>query len=131
MWLLLPEGEIDIVASHNLTEQPWTLEIIMGEMVCVETDVEIVAKKMWHRGDRATARDLLDLCLVMHTDPKGLRRESQWLVRHRDAFLRQIDVRRAVLKVQFDAIDRLPDAPLVVGDYDDCVVQAREFLLSL
>jgi Nucleotidyl transferase AbiEii toxin, Type IV TA system len=129
--LLLPEGEIDIVASQNLTEQPWTLETIMGEKVCVETDVEIVAKKMWHRGNRATARDLLDLCLVIQTDPSGLRREAQWLVRHRDAFLQQINVRRVVLKVQFDAIDRLPNAPVVVGAYDDCVGQAQGFLLSL
>jgi Nucleotidyl transferase AbiEii toxin, Type IV TA system len=40
--LLRPEGEIDIVASHNLTEQAWTVETIMGEQVCVETDVENV-----------------------------------------------------------------------------------------
>lgn len=34
----------------------------------VETAAEIVAKKMWRRGDRATARDLFDLSLVIEHD---------------------------------------------------------------
>jgi hypothetical protein len=126
-----PQGEIDIVAARNLTSQPWTLEMIMGEAVCVETDVEIVAKKMWHRGGQATARDLFDLALVLQTDPAGLLREAQWMVRHRDAFLQQIDKRRDVLQTTFNAITRLPHAKVVVPSYDECVERAREFLLSI
>jgi predicted nucleotidyltransferase component of viral defense system len=129
--LMRPEGEIDIVASHNLTAQPWTLETIMGESVCVETDVEIVAKKMWHRGGQATARDLFDLALVLQTDRAGLEREAQWMVRHTEAFLQQIEGRRVALKVTFDAITRLPNARVVVPDYDACVAMASEFLLSI
>jgi hypothetical protein len=129
--LLRPEGEIDIVASHNLTEQPWTVETIMGEQVCVETDVEIVAKKMWHRGDRATGRDLFDLALVLQTDRAGLEREAQWMVRHREAFLQQLDGRRLAVKATFDAIERLPNAKVLVPGYDESVHMAREFLLSI
>jgi hypothetical protein len=129
--LLRPEGEIDIVAAPNLTQTPWTMETILGESVWVETDVEIVAKKMWHRGDRATARDLFDLCLVMQTDPDGLRREASWLVRHRAAFLQQIAQRAAILSMQFAAIARLPDARVLVPGYDECVVQASAFLRDL
>jgi Nucleotidyl transferase AbiEii toxin, Type IV TA system len=129
--LFRAEGEIDIVASHNLTDQPWTIETIMGEAVCVETDVEIVAKKMWHRGGQTTARDLFDLCLVLQTDPQGLRREARFMLRHREAFLQTLDVRQDVMRARFDAIDRLPDAKIVVPSYDDCVVMATEFLLSI
>lgn len=129
--LLRPEGEIDIVASHNLTEQPWTVETIMGEQVCVETDVEIVAKKMWHRGDRATGRDLFDLALVLQADRSGLEREAQWMVRHREAFLQQLDGRRVAVKATFDAIERLPSAKVLVPGYDDCVDMAKVFLQSI
>jgi hypothetical protein len=129
--LLRPEGEIDIVASANLTQQPWTVETILGETVWVETDVEIVAKKMWHRGDRATARDLFDLCLVMQTDADGLRREASWLVRHRAAFLQQIVQRAAILSAQFAAIARLPDTRVIVPAYEECVAMADGFLRDL
>jgi predicted nucleotidyltransferase component of viral defense system len=125
--LVRAEGEIDIVTGPNLTANPWTLETINGRPVRVETDVEIVAKKMWHRGNRATARDLLDLALVVRTNPDALRAEARWLVRHRDAFLTQLDERRAVLSQQFDAIEALKPMP----GYDACLVQAREFLVSL
>jgi hypothetical protein len=129
--LMRPEGEIDIVAAHNLTAQPWTLETIMGETVCVETDVEIVAKKMWHRGNQATARDLFDLALVLQTDSAGLAREAQWMVRHRDAFLEQIVGRRAALQTTFNAISRLPNPRFLVPGYDECAERARAFLLSI
>lgn len=129
--LFRAEGEIDIVASHNLTDQPWTVETIMGEPVCVETDVEIVAKKMWHRGGQTTARDLFDLCLVLQTDPDGLRREARFMVRHRQAFLQTLEVRRSVMQDRFDAIERLPNAKVLVPMYDDCVQMAKEFLQSI
>lgn len=63
--LIRAEGEIDFVAWRNLTQNPyegWQLE---GRDVRVETAAEIVAKKLWHRGYAATARDLFDLSLVI------------------------------------------------------------------
>ena len=54
--LVRAEGEIDIVTGPNLTANAWTVETINGKPVRVETDVEIVAKKMWHRGDTAPRR---------------------------------------------------------------------------
>jgi predicted nucleotidyltransferase component of viral defense system len=53
----------------------------------VETAAEIVAKKLWHRGDRATARDLFDLALVIEREPQQLARAAPSLRRHRQAFL--------------------------------------------
>ena len=120
-------GEIDIVVGSNLTANPWTLETINGRPVRVETDVEIVAKKMWHRGNRATARDLFDLALVVRSNPDGLRAEARWLVRHRDAFLTQLDERRDVLSRQFAAMHSLKPMP----GYDACTSQVKEFLGSL
>lgn len=77
----------------------WTL---LGRTIKVETAAEIVAKKLWHRGDRATARDLFDLSLVIEREPDALVAASPYLVRHRDAFLKQIQQRRAVLGAQFE-----------------------------
>lgn len=51
--------------SRNLTAPGFDEWTLMDHPVKVETAAEIVAKKMWHRGDRPTARDLFDLSLVI------------------------------------------------------------------
>ncbi|MDO9292111.1 MAG: nucleotidyl transferase AbiEii/AbiGii toxin family protein [Hydrogenophaga sp.] len=127
MKLLRPEGEIDFVASPNLTAQPFDEWTLMGRTVKVETAAEIVAKKLWHRGDRATARDLFDLSLVIEREPDALATAAPYLVRHREAFLAQIGQRRAVLNAQFEAIDALDYRP----GYDEAVERASRFLLQL
>jgi predicted nucleotidyltransferase component of viral defense system len=129
--LLRPEGEIDIVAAPNLSSQPWTIETIMGESVRVETDIEIIAKKMWHRGNMATARDLFDLVLIIQTAAPDLAREAKWLVRHREAFLNQISSRRNALQISFNAINRTDNPKVLVPSYDECVEQASKFLMSI
>ncbi|MCY1522385.1 hypothetical protein D9M68_572360 [compost metagenome] len=93
----------------------------------VETAAEIVAKKLWHRGDRATARDLFDLSLVIEREPDALATAANYLVRHREAFLAQIVQRRAVLIAQFEAIDALGIRP----GYDEAVERASRFLRQL
>lgn len=125
--LLRPEGEIDFVASPNLTAEPFELWRLLGRRVRVETSAEIVAKKLWHRGDRAAARDLFDLALVIEREPHALESARKYLVRHREAFLSQLEQRKAVLKLQFDAIDRL-DYRVT---YDQAQRMAGEFLGSL
>jgi predicted nucleotidyltransferase component of viral defense system len=105
--LLLPQGEIDFVASPNLTPSPFEVWHLLGRKVRVETSAEIMAKKLWHRGDRATARDLFDLALVIEREPQALASASDYLVRHRSAFLAQIEQRKEILQLQFEAIDRL------------------------
>ncbi len=125
--LLRPEGEIDFVASPNLTAQPYEEWTLLGRRVKVETAAEIVAKKLWHRGDRATARDLFDLSLVIEREPDALTTAAPYLVRHREAFLMQIQQRRAVLGAQFAAIDALDYRP----QYEEAVDRARGFLRQL
>jgi predicted nucleotidyltransferase component of viral defense system len=125
--LLRPEGEIDFVASPNLTSKPFEEWNLLGRLVKVETCAEIVAKKLYHRGDRATARDLFDLALVIEREPQSLTGAAPYLVRHREAFIHQIKQRRAVLEMQFGIIDRLEYRV----DYDEAVRSAEDFLFSL
>lgn len=125
--LLRPEGEIDFVASPNLSDYPFEVWDLLGRQVRVETAAEIVAKKLWHRGDRASARDLFDLALVIEREPAALARAAPHLLRHRAEFLRQVEQRQAVLNAQFEAIDRL-DFTLT---YAQAAALASSFLLSL
>ena len=125
--LLRPEGEIDFVASPNLTRDPFEIWELLGRQIKVETSAEIVAKKLWHRGDRATARDLFDLALVIAREPESLATASASLTRHRESFLQQVDQRRTVLKAQFEAIDTLDYQPT----YDEAADAAAAYLLSL
>jgi hypothetical protein len=72
--------------------------------VRVETAADVIAKKMHHRGDRATARDLLDLAMVIEREPDALAAAAPFLMRHRDRFLEQIGQPGAGFVVAFEAI---------------------------
>jgi len=125
--LIRPEGEIDFVASSNLTTSPFDTWTLLGRKVRVETAAEIVAKKLWHRGGQANARDLFDLSLVIEREPEALTAAAEHLVRHRAAFVEQLSQRAAVLRAQFDAIDALKYRPT----FDDAARRATEFLVAL
>ncbi|MDH6303293.1 putative nucleotidyltransferase component of viral defense system [Polynucleobacter sphagniphilus] len=125
--LIRPEGEIDFVASPNLTEAPFEMWNIGGQHIRVETAAEIVAKKLWHRGDRATARDLFDLSLVIEREPEALIKAAKFLRKNADLFTSQIAIRASVLKAQFAEIDVLNYKP----SYDEAVQRATKFLQSL
>ena len=102
----------------------WSL---LGREVRVETAAEIVAKKLWHRGDRAAARDLFDLSLVIEREPDALRRAAPFLSRHAKEFVAQLASRRKVLQAQFEAIDTIDYRPT----FDEAFARAAEFLNSL
>jgi hypothetical protein len=125
--LIRREGEIDFVAAPNLTKNPFEIWTLRGRAVRVETAAEIIAKKLWHRGDTATARDLFDLALVIEKDPDELRLAAQFLIRHREEFIAQITQRKALFQIQFEAIDRLKYQP----EFEDAFSSAKDFLLSL
>ncbi|WP_229634303.1 nucleotidyl transferase AbiEii/AbiGii toxin family protein [Duganella qianjiadongensis] len=105
--LYLAEGEIDFVAAPNLTTPGFEIEMILGQQVRVETSVEIIAKKMWHRGDRITGRDIFDFALIAEREPKALMAAAEWMVRHAAALFQQLDERYEPLKKQFEAVDAL------------------------
>jgi hypothetical protein len=105
--LYLQEGEIDFVAAPNLTAPGFEIETILGHQVRVETSVEIIAKKMWHRGDRITGRDIFDFALIAEREPDVLMPAREFMTRHAAAVFLQLEERYAQLKQQFDAVDAL------------------------
>ncbi len=125
--LIRPEGEIDFVASPNLTEAPFEIWNICGHHIRVETAAEIVAKKLWHRGDRAVARDLFDLSLVIEREPEALVKAAKFLKKNAESFVSQIQSRANVLRMQFNEIDCLDYKP----SYDEAAQRAVTFLKSL
>lgn len=125
--LIRPEGEIDFVAAPNLTAEPYEFWEINGQEIRVETAVEIVAKKLWHRGDRATARDLFDLSLVIERESKQLLTATRFLQKNAKIFIEQIHLRRKVLKLQFDEIDVLDYRT----SYEEAVKRSTFFLEKL
>ena len=125
--LILPQGEIDFVAATNLTTPGYEEWEIFGRKVRVETSVEIIAKKMWHRGDRVTARDLFDSAVVVQEEPQQLAGAAGFITRHRKNFLEQLRTREETLRRSFAEID-------VLGfqkSYDQCVTIANRFLAGL
>ncbi|SDV50808.1 nucleotidyl transferase AbiEii/AbiGii toxin family protein [Chitinasiproducens palmae] len=125
--LQFEEGEVDFVASPNLLDDAWDTWDIGGRAVKVEKAAEIIAKKMYHRGDRVTARDLFDLPLVIESEPQQLLAATPFLLRHREAFLSQIRSPHVSLHAAFDAIAKLEYTP----SFDHCVTVVEDFLGEL
>jgi hypothetical protein len=119
--LFLPEGEIDFVASTTLTKNPFEEHEVLGRNILLETPIEIVAKKLWYRGDRATPRDLLDLALVIEHNYSGILEHSDVFAKNIDAFTEQCDSRRAIMLPAFEAIERI-DFKL---SFDECLDRAN------
>lgn len=103
--LHLPEGEIDFIAAPNLTSPGFEWRDVQGYQVRLETAAEIIAKKMWHRGDRIVGRDIFDFAIVAAHEHAALMENKDFILRHADAVLRQLNERSAGLKKQFDAIE--------------------------
>ncbi|HEX7816604.1 nucleotidyl transferase AbiEii/AbiGii toxin family protein [Dyella sp.] len=125
--LQFEEGEVDFVAAPNLLDDAWETWNIGGHVVRVEKAAEIIAKKMYHRGNRATARDLFDLALVIEREPASLRQAEPFLVRHRQAFLEQVRHPHSTLRASFNAIATLDYKP----SFEACVEMAEHFLDGL
>jgi hypothetical protein len=125
--LQFEEGEIDFVAAPNLTDAAWERWEIQGRPVRVETAAEVIAKKMYHRGDRATARDLFDLAMVVEREPDALAAAAPFLVRHRDRFLEQIWQPGAGFVATFEAIAATGYQPSM----EHCAEVATAYLSAL
>lgn len=119
--LFLPAGEIDFVASPTLTKNPFEMYEVLGRNILLETPVEIVAKKLWYRGDRATPRDLLDLALVIEHHYDELLEHQAIFSRHLHAFTEQCASRRAFMLPVFEAIKKIEFKP----DFDECLARAN------
>lgn len=125
--LFLPDGEIDVIVGTPLTDTPHETIEYRGRMIRVETSAEIIAKKMWHRGDRAKGRDLFDLCAVANGEPEQLRVARPFLARHGAAFLEALADREDVIRHEFAEIDVIGDAM----DFDECSQLAASIIKPL
>jgi predicted nucleotidyltransferase component of viral defense system len=122
--LRFAEGEIDFVASQPLTKNATVTEILFGRNVQVETSAEIIAKKIWHRGSRFTARDIFDLAMVAEKEPASLWEIKPILQGRRDEVLTRIAVQDAALREAFDALEVLN----YQRSFDECVAIVKEVL---
>lgn len=122
--LYLPQGEIDIVVGSPLTAKAHDAVVHGSRVLRIETCAEIIAKKMWHRGDQGKARDLFDLCAVADAESSAIEAAGPYFKRHGAAFLRRLHERSDLARAEFEAIDSLAFR----RSFDDCLAQAEALL---
>ncbi len=101
--LIRQEGEIDFILASNITEDCSFVYGFEGGTIHVETPAEIIAKKIRHRGDAFTLRDLFDFASAVKHDT-GL------IERLRNAMY-QNDFERTLSRVNL-LKDNFPSGPL-------------------
>lgn len=99
--------KIDFVASGPLTEESAVSEQLFGHDILVENSSEIVAKKVWYRGQQFTARDIFDLAMVAEKEPDTLNKISRILQGRRDMVLARIEKHGARLREDFQSLEVL------------------------
>lgn len=119
--LLLPAGEIDVVVGEPLTDDPWEVVSYRGRRILVETNAEIIAKKMFHRGHQAKARDLFDLCTVADLDPGAIDQAAPFFAPHGRAFIERLRTNAGYLEEEFAQIRRIGYA----RPFEECVTLAE------
>lgn len=117
-------GEIDVVVGAPLTVPNHEIVEYEGRPIRVETSAEIIAKKMWHRGDQAKSRDLFDLCAVATLEPEAIEVALPFMRRHAAAFLQRLDARAEMAETEFEQID----ARSFQMSFWECLVLAHTIL---
>jgi hypothetical protein len=125
--LAFPEGEIDFVAAPPLTSVPANAEMLFGRSFLVETSAEIVAKKIWHRGDEITARDIFDFALVAELESGAMQEIAPILRDRRDAVLGRIQRNEQFLRDGFESLMTLDYR----RSFDECVQILKETLTAI
>ncbi|MFN2425499.1 MAG: nucleotidyl transferase AbiEii/AbiGii toxin family protein [Candidatus Binatia bacterium] len=101
--LYFPEGEIDFIVSCALTPSR-SLEVL-GRLIQIENDAEILAKKLAYRGSSMKARDILDIACVLERSPSVASILRPFYSRHRDAIESRLRDRESVLREDFVQLD--------------------------
>lgn len=125
--LYFDEGEIDFVASSAITQNPVIVETLFGREVQTETPTEIVAKKVWHRGELFTARDIFDLAMVMEKEPNSLFEIQPILKAREEVILGRIDEHSAHMRETFVELEILD----YERNFDECVAIVKRNLEPL
>lgn len=127
--LFLPEGEIDFVASSTLTSNPFDEHEVLGRRVLLETPIEIVAKKLWHRGTRATARDLLDLAIAIEHHYSEILDHHKIFLKNIEVFTQQCESRKLIMQTVFNEIEKI-NFNLSFNDCLERAIHLKEDLIS-
>ena len=122
--LLLPTGEIDIVVGQPLTDEPWEVVAYRGRQILVESNAEILAKKMYHRGNQAKARDLFDLCTIADLDPPAIERAAPFFMRYGDIFIAQLKANAGYIEEDFAQIQRID----YTRPFEECLMLAESII---
>jgi len=122
--LIFPEGEIDFIASAPLTSNPTVPEQLFGREVRIETSTEIIAKKLWHRGEQFKARDMFDLALVAEKEPGALKEIRPVLRDRREVVLARMADSDKLLRSDFAELEVLEYRP----SYDQCLAIVKKTL---
>lgn len=77
--LIRQEGEIDFILAAAITDNGFFHYNFKGTLVPVGTPLEIIAKKIRHRGSRFTVRDVFDFASAVDHDPKLIKELRQIL----------------------------------------------------
>lgn len=117
----LAAGEIDIVVGSALTDHSSDVRSYAGRDIKFETCAEIIAKKMWHRGNQSKARDLFDLCAVADAEPEAIEKAAPFFGKHGAALLLGLEKRADYAKAEFDAIDGIGPP----RSFEHCLNRAR------
>lgn len=125
--LRYPEGEVDFVAGGLLTDAGFEEATVDGRWVRLETDLEIVAKKLYFRGNRLKARDLFDLSLVLERIPGSAAALRHWASRHCRVMIALLEQHARPLSVGFAAIDARSYQP----DYQAASERVLDFLRAV
>jgi hypothetical protein len=122
--LLMPAGEIDIVVGEPLTAHPWEVVAHRGRQILVESNAEIVAKKIYHRGNQGKARDLFDLCTVADLDPAAIEEAAPFFTRYGDTFVAQLKANAGYLEEDFAQIQRID----YKRPFEECLMLAETII---
>jgi hypothetical protein len=110
--LVFLEGKVDFVIAGQVTDFKPSLRVFHGEEVFMEDPVEIVAKKIWHRGSEFKDRDFFDLAALYLSD----RRED--LLKIAAKMHDKVDeIRRKIERSDYDVrnIEPLPNGKNIIG----------------
>jgi hypothetical protein len=124
--LLMPTGEIDVVVGQPLTDPASEAVMHGGRRILVETNAEIIAKKMHHRGDQAKARDLFDLCAVADMDPDAIEQAAPFFARHGNAFIERLKSYADLAEEEFAQIQRIDYR----RPFDECLTLAESLIAA-
>lgn len=122
--LIMPTGEIDFVVGEPLTDRPWEAVVFRGRQILVETNAEILAKKMHHRGNQGKARDLFDLCAVADLDPAAIEQAAPFFTRHGSAFVAQLEANAGYIEEDFAQLQRIDYR----RPFEECMTLAQSII---